>query len=422
MPPLPLSGIRILSLAEQYPGPYATSLLADLGADVILIERPGSGDPSRRHGGHFESLNRNKRSVAIDLKSAAGKAAFLALVDSADAVMEGFRPGVMTRLGLDAAQLRVRKPQLIYVSVSSFGQSGPLAAVAGHDLSVQGVAGLINVAPGQEAVTPLPWLPLADVASGMFAAMAVLTGLVTRQRFGGGSNTDISMLDSLVSWMVPFIVPAINHMRAAPLPPKDPGYGVFATADGRQITLSIAGEDHMWRALCGLLEINDLAALTETERVARATEVSPRLRAAIARHPADWLARELEALQIAFGPVLSLNQVPSGAQVAHRGMFVSVPRPADDATSHAAAVTAESAASGYAVPRDAIRHVLQPMMIEGMPTPLHRNAPGLGEHTAEILRECGIDPSSLASSGAQTLASTQTAAPVQTVAPTPAAA
>ena len=393
---LPLSGIRIRSLAEQYPGPYATSLLADLGADVILVERPGAGDPSRRHGGHFESLNRNKRSVAIDLKSPAGKAAFLAIVDSADAVMEGFRPGVMTRLGFDAAQLRARKPSLIYVSVSSFGQSGPLAAVAGHDLSVQGVAGLINVPQGQEAQTPLPWLPLADVASGMFAAMAVLTGLVARNRDGKGTNTDISMLDSLVSWMVPFIVPAINNMHPAPLPPKDPGYGVFATADGRQITLSIAGEDHMWRALCALLEINDLAHLTEVQRVEQAAKVSPRLRAAVARHPADWLAREMEALQIAFGPVVSLSEVPNGAQVAHRGLFVSVPRAADDTTSHAAALTAGSAASGYAVPRDAIAHVLQPMMIEGMPTPVHRNAPGLGEHTEEILHECGIDIATLA--------------------------
>ena len=392
---LPLAGLRILSLAEQYPGPYATSLLADLGADVILVERPGSGDPSRRHGGHFESLNRNKRSVAIDLKSPAGKASFLALVDSADAVMEGFRPGVMTRLGFDAAQLRVRKPSLIYVSVSSFGQSGPLAAVAGHDLSVQGVAGLIKVPQGQEAQTPLPWLPLADVASGMFAAMAVLTGLVTRQRDGTGSNTDISMLDSLVSWMVPFIVPAINNMRPAPLPPKDPGYGVFATSDGHQITLSIAGEDHMWRALCNLLEINELANLTEAQRVDQAAQVSPKLRAAVARHPADWLAREMEVLQIAFGPVFSLSEVPEGVQVAHRGLFVSVPRAADDTTSHAAAVTAVSAASGYAVPRDAIRHVLQPMMIEGMPTPVRRNAPGLGEHTEEILRECGIDPATV---------------------------
>ena len=195
--------------------------------------------------------------------------------------------------------------------------------------------------------------------------------------------------------MVPFIVPAINHMCPAPLPPKDPGYGVFATADGRQITLSIAGEDHMWRALCALLEINDLAGLTEALRVERAAEVGPRLRAAVARHPADWLAREMEALQIAFGPVLSLGEVPNGAQVAHRGLFVPVPRAADDTTSHAAAATAASAASGYAVPRNAITHVLQPMMIEGMPTPVHCNAPGLGEHTEEILRECGIDIASL---------------------------
>ena len=364
MTQLPLAGIRILSLAEQYPGPYATSWLADLGADVILVERPGSGDPSRRHAGHFESLNRNKRSVALDLKSEAGRAAFLALVDSADAVMEGFRPGVMTRLGFDANQLRERKPALIYVSVSSFGQSGPLVNVAGHDLSVQGVAGLINVAAGEEAQAVLPWLPLADVASGMFAAMAVLCGLVARNRSGQGSTTDVSMLDSLVSWMVPFIVPAINGLMPAPLPPKDPGYGVFATADGRQITLSIAGEDHMWKLLCRLLGLDDLAGLTEKQRVERRAEVSPRLRAAIAGHPVDWLTRQLEEKQIAFGPVLSLAEVADGAQVAHRGLVVAV-----------------------AGPGGPIRQIVQPLAIAGLPTPIGRNAPRLGEHTDEILRE-----------------------------------
>lgn len=361
---LPLAGIRILSLAEQYPGPYATSLLADLGADVILVERPGSGDPSRRHAGHFESLNRNKRSVALDLKSEAGRASFLALVDTADAVMEGFRPGVMTRLGFDADQLRARKPGLIYVSVSSFGQSGPLVNVAGHDLSVQGVAGLINVPPGEEAQAVLPWLPLADVASGMFAAMAVLCGLVARNRSGEGSTTDVSMLDSLVSWMVPFIVPAINGLMPAPLPPKDPGYGLFGTADGRQITLSIAGEDHMWKVLCTLLGLDDLAGLSEKQRVERRAEVSPRLRAAIASHPVDWLTRILEEKQIAFGPVLSLAEVADGAQVAHRGLVVPVAGPAGT-----------------------IRQILQPLAIAGLSTPVHRNAPRLGEHTDEILRD-----------------------------------
>lgn len=145
----PLAAIRVLSMAEQLPGPYATLLLADLGADVILVERPHTGDPSRRFVRLFASLNRNKRSVVLNLKDAADRARFLEPVDTADVVMEGFRPGVMKRLGLDADTLRQRKPSLVYAPISSFGQTGPLAAVVGHDLSIQGAAGMIKVAVGQ---------------------------------------------------------------------------------------------------------------------------------------------------------------------------------------------------------------------------------------------------------------------------------
>ena len=166
MPSPPLSGIRVLSLAEQYPGPYATMLLADLGADVILVERPGSGDPSRRFPGLFASLNRNKRSIVLNLKNPEDKNVFLQLVDTADVVIEGFRPGVMQRLNLDAAALRQRKPTLIYTSISSFGQHGPLSGVAGHDLSIQAAAGMIKVPIGQESRSAVPVLPMADICIG----------------------------------------------------------------------------------------------------------------------------------------------------------------------------------------------------------------------------------------------------------------
>ena len=190
---LPLSGIRILSLAEQYPGPYATMLLADLGADVIMVERPGGGDPSRRFAGLFASFNRNKRSVVLDLKSADGRDEFLRLVDTADVVMEGFRPGVMSRLKIGADELRARKPSLIFVSISSFGQTGPQAGVAGHDLSIQAAAGMIDVPLGQEAGLALPVLPLADISSAMFAAMGVVTALFARSKSEQGATIDVSM-------------------------------------------------------------------------------------------------------------------------------------------------------------------------------------------------------------------------------------
>ena len=271
----PLAGIRILSMAEQLPGPYATLLLADLEADVILIERPGTGDPSRRFEGLFASLNRNKRSVALNLKDAADHARFLELVDTADVVMEGFRPGVMQRLGLDADTLRQRKPALVYASISSFGQTGPMNTVVGHDLSIQGAAGMINVPLGQESRSCVPVLPLADISSAMFAAFGVLAALLRRERGASGCNVDVSMLDSLVSWMTPFLVPGVNGLPIRDLPPLEPAYGVFRTQDNRQLTLSVAGEDVMWQALCDLLRLPQYRSLNEKERKTAAWRSTP---------------------------------------------------------------------------------------------------------------------------------------------------
>jgi crotonobetainyl-CoA:carnitine CoA-transferase CaiB-like acyl-CoA transferase len=361
MATLPLAGVRILSLAEQYPGPYATMLLADLGADVILVERPGGGDPSRRFPGLFASFNRNKRSVALDLKADAGRADFLRLVDGADVVVEGYRPGVMARLGIGAEMLRTRKPSLIFVSISSFGQDGPGAGVAGHDLSIQGAAGMINVPQGQEAGISLPVLPLADIASAMFAALGIVTALFARTRSGQGTAIDVSMLDSLVSWMTPFLVPPLNGLPTRTLPPEDPGYGLFATADSHQITLSIAGEDHMWTALCGLLGLNQFASLNEQERSDRAAEIEPHLREAIGRQPYAQLCRQLESLRVAFGPVHRLQEVLADPQMAARAMTVSVEGPNGTQS-----------------------FVRQPLMFDREAGAITRPAPGLGQHNAEL--------------------------------------
>jgi crotonobetainyl-CoA:carnitine CoA-transferase CaiB-like acyl-CoA transferase len=355
---LPLEGLRILSLAEQYPGPYATLLLADLGADVILVERPGSGDPIRRFPGLFTALHRNKRSVTLNLKAPADREEFLRLVDTADAVLEGFRPGVMARLGLAAEQLRARKPGLVFVSISSFGQTGPLATVAGHDLSIQGVAGMLAVPLGQEASHPIPKLPLADLAAGLFAALGIVTALLARERGASGSTIDVSMLDSVVSLMTGFLVPAMNGLPQRQLPPADPAYGVFATADGRQITLSIAGEPHMWSELCALLRLEQYADLSEEELALRREEILPVLRSAVASYPLDTLCAELEARRIAFGPVRRLEDVTADAQIAARGMEVE--------------------AAGQ-------RFIRQPLLFDGNGGSVRRGPPGLGEHNEQLL-------------------------------------
>jgi crotonobetainyl-CoA:carnitine CoA-transferase CaiB-like acyl-CoA transferase len=365
MTSLPLAGLRVLSLAEQYPGPYATMILADLGADVILVERPGQGDPSRRFTGLFSTLNRNKRSVALDLKSDEGREAFLRLVDTADAVIEGFRPGVMARLKLDADTLRQRKPGLVFTSISSFGQTGPNANVAGHDLSIQAAAGMVNVAPGQEASAAMPVLPLADISSALFAALGIVTALLARTRTGRGASVDVSMHDCLVSWMAPFLAPPLNGLPVRPLPPPEPGYGVFATAEGRQITLSIAGEDVMWNELCELLHLPQFAGLNEAQRVARCAEIQPHVRSALAQRPHNSLCQQLEVRRIAFGPVLAAEEVLSHPHMLARRMATTVP--------------------GNKAGQAAQVFVRQPLVFDGHVGAVLRQAPALGEHNAELL-------------------------------------
>lgn len=369
MTTLPLTGVRILSLAEQYPGPYATMLLADLGADVILIERPGSGDPSRRFPGLFASFNRNKRSVVLDLKSEQGRKEFLQLVDTADVVIEGYRPGVMDRLKLGSELLRARKPSLVFVSISSFGQSGPRAAVAGHDLSIQAAAGMLNVPPGHEGSVALPVLPLADISSAMFAALGVVTALFARSSSGRGTSIDVSMLDSLVSWMTPFLVPPMNNLPTRNLPPQDPGYGLFATADGRQITLSIAGEDNMWAALCNMLELQQFAMLREQDRCARAKEIEPHLREAIVHCTYDTLYRQLEAQGIAFGPVLLPHEVLDDPQIVARRMTQEI-----------------------IGPNGLQKFVRQPLIFDENTGSISRQAPQLGQHNTELLDDAPTIP------------------------------
>jgi crotonobetainyl-CoA:carnitine CoA-transferase CaiB-like acyl-CoA transferase len=366
-PSRPLAGVRVLSLAEQYPGPFATLILADLGADVILVERPKGGDPTRRFSGHFAGLNRNKRSVAIDLKSPRGKEVFLDLAATSDVVVEGFRPGVLDRLEVGPKVLRDRAPDLVVASISSFGQTGPLGARGGHDLSVQGIAGFVRGTPPAPAA-----FPLADLASGMFAAIGILASLLTRERGGAASHVDISMLDALVTLRATSMVSSLNGLDPAPYPPEDPGYGVFETAAGERITLSIAGEDHQWKALAETLGLDDVAGLTTVEREARADELAERLRTRI--RAADWTAveTELSARGVGFGPVNDDESVADHAQVRARKLLVS---------ERGGAPTV---------------FVTQPIKFDGEGSAVTRPAPQLGEHTAELLAEVGYQPAEIA--------------------------
>ena len=333
----PLAGLRVVSLAEQYPGPFATLILSDLGADVVLVERVAGGDPSRRDPPFFAALNRDKRSVALDLKRPEGRDAVLRLARKADVLLEGFRPGTMDRLGLGYRDVSRANPRVVYVSLSGFGHTGPYRDVPGHDLSFQALAGLLHREIG-ESRPALPWLPLGNLAGGLFAVIETMAALRARDSSGRGSHVDVAILDALVSLVT---VPLATRGRASEL--RDPGYGLFAAKDGALVALSVWGEDHLWAALCRSIGLDRYASMTFAQR-ARAPRLAAALRRAIAARPlADW-SKEWRRAGVPFAPVNDLEGVVRDPQVkARRAVRTS------------------------------------------------RRGPRLGEHTRELLREAGYD-------------------------------
>jgi crotonobetainyl-CoA:carnitine CoA-transferase CaiB-like acyl-CoA transferase len=362
-PVAPLAGIRVVSLAEQFPGPFATLLLGDLGADVVQVERPAGGDPSRVFAGLYEALNRGKRSVALDLKDADGAEAFGQLIAQADVLLEGFRPGVLARLGFGPDELLPRHPRLVYVSVSGFGQDSPLRNHPAHDLTFQAMAALLDPTQPQTSV-----LSLADLSAGMFAAFAALSGVVAATNTGRGGYYDVAMFDTLLTLAATRLVPMANGQPDDTLG-LDPGYGLFATADGAWISLSIAFEDHFWKSLCTALNLADLKDVSADARV----ESRERLRSAIAarileRPVAHW-DEVLLGSGVPYGRVNRLADLLDDPNVAARRMIQLIDT------------------------RDTQRSfVRQPLIVDGVAHGPKRGTPLLGEHTAEVLTEAGVSP------------------------------
>jgi crotonobetainyl-CoA:carnitine CoA-transferase CaiB-like acyl-CoA transferase len=314
-----LSGIRVLDLSIWRPGPYATQLLANLGADVLKVEPPG-GDPMRVFPELFSRLNANKRSAVLDLKQPAERDRAYELVADADALVEGFRPGVAARLGLGEAKVREVNPDIVYCSVSGFGQDGPLALRPGHDINYQAYAGVLapNGGPPVESA-----LPIADLAGGTFAALAVCAALVGRARTGEGEHVDVAMADVLATWTGPLATTAVAGSDR-PLGGL-PTYGSFLTADDRWITLGVLSEQHLWTAVCGVLGLEDLADLDMLERVERHDEVRARLVHAIREWPEERLLDAFGA-GAPVAPVLSREEMLDAAQFRARGLIEGIAR------------------------------------------------------------------------------------------------
>lgn len=368
----PLDGIRVISLAHQYPGPFATMLLADLGADVIVVERPDGGDPTRAFPAFHAALGRGTRSVALDLKQDNGRRALQALLRNADALLDGFRPGTMARLGFAADDVARQHPSMVYVSVSGFGQTGPNAARPGHDLTYQAEAGMLyeHLPPAPPPAPPS--LALGDLAAGLFVAQAVLAGIVQRGRTGRGCAVDVAMTDCLITLLAAHVGPVANR-TGPPGFPYEPGYGVFTTAEGASLALGVAHEDHFWRSLCDLTGLLADRDLTSRERFAEADRLRGALAEAIGRRPlAEW-EQDFTAADVPYGRLRSLEELPGTPQAVARGLFGLVASPAE-------AMTA----------------VRQPLIVDGAGPGPRSGTPSLGQHTCDALREAGVDEAALA--------------------------
>ena len=294
----PLTGVRVLDLSIWRPGPYAASLLCALGADVLKVEPPG-GDPMRQYASLFEDINAGKRSVELDLKDPRDRDRALELAAEADALVEGFRPGVMARLGLGEPAVRAVNPGIVYCSISGYGQRDPRAALPGHDVNYQAWAGAL--APeGGPAV--LPRIPAADLASGLAAAFGICASLLGRHAGGeGGAHLDVSMTDVMSTWTGRTGSSSEGSVPGGTVP----GYGLFPTADGRQIALGVLNEQHFWSALCAELGLAEADAdLDFAARSVRADELQAAVAAEIAGRGRDELVAALAAVGVPVSPVL----------------------------------------------------------------------------------------------------------------------
>jgi CoA:oxalate CoA-transferase len=316
--PSALEGTTVLDLTQQLPGPYATLLLASLGARVIKVEPP-TGDFARTlDPAMFANVNAGKQSVVLDLKRPEGQEALRRLAADSEVFVEGFRPGVADRLGAGYAELSAVRPDIVYCSISGFGADGPYRAVPGHDINYLGLGGGVGRIAGESQEAGHIGIPMVDLASGTMACVSMLAALLRRRATGKGAFLDVAMLDSAVHW-------------AGVKPPSDadgasePAYGVIVCGDGLAISFA-ALEDKFWRALCGALGwedwLTDPQYVTHGQRRHRAGAIADRLRAAMARRPRrDWL-EILWAADVPVAPVHGPGDVPSDPQVQARGLFV----------------------------------------------------------------------------------------------------
>ncbi|GAB2833610.1 CaiB/BaiF CoA-transferase family protein [Actinocorallia aurea] len=308
-----LDGLRVLDLTMWRPGPYATLLLAEMGADVLKVEPPG-GEPMRAFPGHFGPLNAGKRGIVLDLKSAQGRARCLGLAAEADAVVTGFRPGVAERLGVGPERLRAARPSLVTCALTGYGETGPLAGVPGHDVNYRATAGALP--PGglpPDAVD----LPMADMAAAATAAFALTAACLRAARTGEGTHLDIGLADTLAHWVstAPPALPGGDGIGPVA------GYGVYTCADGLRVALGVVSEEHLWRAVCEALGLPALAEEPFGARISRVRQLDDQIRQALKEFPRDVALERLENAGAPASAVLDRAQMLAHPHFQARGVI-----------------------------------------------------------------------------------------------------
>ena len=387
--PKPLAGVRVLELARILAGPWAGQMLADLGADVIKVERKGAGDDTRGWGppfvegkdgkpigsAYFHSANRGKRSIELDFESEEGRRLVRKLAAQSDVLIENFKVGGLAKFCLDYESMKDECPRLIYCSVTGFGQDGPYAKRAGYDLMAQGMAGLMDLTGMPDGEPTRIGIPVSDIFTGCYSVIGILAALHEREKTGKGAYVDTALVDSTVGVLSN---QALNYLVSGKVPKRIGNahanivpYQVFPTADGYAIVAT--GNDAQYVKFCNALGAPELGQDAKyKDNVGRLThreELIGRLSALTEKMHRDDLLQKLEALGVPAGPINSVDQVFADPQVVHRGMKLDLPSPA--------------AKSG------SIPGVRTPIVIDGWKAASEKPAPLLGEHTEEVLREIG---------------------------------
>ena len=375
----PLRGVRVLDLTRVLAGPFCSMTLSDLGAEVIKVEIPGTGDDTRAFppfvGGessYFMSVNRGKKSVTLNLKEASAREALHRIAARCDVFLENYRPGVTERLGIDYAALRKVNPRLIYCSISSFGQTGPYNLWPGYDLIVQGMGGLMGLTgePGRPPVRV--GMAVTDIGAGMYAVIGILAALRAREATGEGQYIDVSMLDGSVSWMTyaggNYFATGVNPSRMGSAHPSIVPYQGFETGDGKHLLVA-CGNDRLWEMMCDAMGLKAMKVdprFTSNElRVANRGILIPQLEAEFLKKPRDeWMAA-LQAVGFPCAPVYLLDELFSDPQVIERGMVREVDHPT----------------------AGRIKQVGPVLKMSGNPCVMGEAPPTLGQHTDQVLRE-----------------------------------